>query len=199
MPPHDAEIRYPVEDGVSLIEIRLNTVNQLFNSLDPSPFHEKDLDADAEEYIVGAVDDLPIPAPLKLVFLLPSEEIDSPGAGALSEAIHHYFGYALAATRRKLRFAFREGRISLAIGFAFLFACVSLREIALTLGDGTVNQIVAEGLLISGWVAMWRPLHIFLYGWWPMRHLCRVYAKLGEIPVEVRPHASPTEARRRAA
>lgn len=35
------------------IEIRLHNLNQLFNSIDPSPFHEKDLDHDAEEFIVG--------------------------------------------------------------------------------------------------------------------------------------------------
>lgn len=37
------------------IELRLRHVNQLFNSLDPSPFYEQDLDSDAEEFIVGWV------------------------------------------------------------------------------------------------------------------------------------------------
>lgn len=31
------------------IEINLNRLSQLFNSLDPSPFHERDLDQDAED------------------------------------------------------------------------------------------------------------------------------------------------------
>src|SRR6516164_10651945 len=35
------------------IEINLSRLTQLFNSLDPSPFHERDLDHDAEDYIVG--------------------------------------------------------------------------------------------------------------------------------------------------
>lgn len=35
------------------IELRLRHVNQLFNSLDPAPFYEQDLDTDAEEFIVG--------------------------------------------------------------------------------------------------------------------------------------------------
>jgi hypothetical protein len=35
------------------IEIRVDEVSQLFNTLDPLPFHERDLDSDAEEYIVG--------------------------------------------------------------------------------------------------------------------------------------------------
>ena len=36
-----------------LIELRLNNVGQLFNTMDPSPFHERDLDHDAEEFILS--------------------------------------------------------------------------------------------------------------------------------------------------
>ncbi len=49
--------RYRDEDGVSLIEIKLATVHQLFDSFDPLSFHALDLDADAEARIVGAVRD----------------------------------------------------------------------------------------------------------------------------------------------
>jgi len=33
------------------IELELHEPNQLFNSMDPSPFHDKDLDGDAEELV----------------------------------------------------------------------------------------------------------------------------------------------------
>ena len=36
-----------------LIELRLNNVGQLFNTMDPSPYHERDLDHDAEEFILS--------------------------------------------------------------------------------------------------------------------------------------------------
>jgi hypothetical protein len=35
------------------IRLKLRDMNQLFNSMDPSPFIEKDLDDDAEEFIVS--------------------------------------------------------------------------------------------------------------------------------------------------
>jgi hypothetical protein len=34
---------------------------------------------------------------------------------------------------------------------------------------------------------MWRPLEIFLYDWPPIRHRARLFAKLAEVPVTVRP------------
>jgi hypothetical protein len=35
------------------ISLQLRDTNQLFNSMDPSPFIEKDLDDDAKEFIVS--------------------------------------------------------------------------------------------------------------------------------------------------
>jgi len=74
----------------------------------------------------------------------------------------------------------------LGIGLAFLFVCVVLRQLALATKGGAASEIVAEGLLIVGWVAMWRPLEIFLYEWWPIRRRCQILAKLATIPVTVR-------------
>jgi hypothetical protein len=179
------------EPAVAAVEIRLLKLQQLFNSLDPSPFHEKDLDADAEEYIVGSVDEFPLQQPLRLVVHLPDDQIALADTANLQDAIHNYFTYRVDETRRRLRFLLREGRIALLIGLVFLFLCMSVRELALALGHGTVSQILAEGLLILGWVAMWRPLQILLYEWWPIRHHSRVYAKLAAMPVEVRPSALP--------
>ena len=33
------------------IELRIGSLPELFNSMDPTPFHRRDLDADAEEFI----------------------------------------------------------------------------------------------------------------------------------------------------
>ena len=54
------------DTNAETIEVWLAKVQQLFNSFDPSPFLEKDLDRDAEEYIVGAADELPQQRPIRL-------------------------------------------------------------------------------------------------------------------------------------
>jgi hypothetical protein len=33
---------------------------------------------------------------------------------------------------------------------------------------------------------MWRPLEIFLYDWWPLRRMVRLYRKLAAMPTELR-------------
>lgn len=42
------------------IRLRLRDMSQLFNSMDPSPFIEKDLDDDAEEFIVSWAQEFPL-------------------------------------------------------------------------------------------------------------------------------------------
>jgi len=41
-------------------------------------------------------------------------------------------------------------------------------------------------LIILGWVAMWRPLDVYLYRWWPVHRLGRIYQGLSQMPVEIR-------------
>jgi len=73
MPERPSPYRREGEHG--LIEIKLSTIQQLYATLDPAPFFEKDLDADAEEYILGAVQDLGLRPPFKIVFCPSSDHL----------------------------------------------------------------------------------------------------------------------------
>jgi len=178
------------EDGY-LVEVRLNDPRGLFNSLDPAPFIEKDLDSDAEDYIVDTVQDFPLATPLKLVIYLPAERVVSEDAARIPEAIRNYFDYRAHHADMKLRFMLLRGRTSLMIGLLFLFGCIAARELVTTaIQPGLIHDIVEEGLLICGWVAMWRPIQIYLYDWWPIRRMRRSYEKIREMPIEVREQLS---------
>src|SRR5689334_14841195 len=97
-------------DGETAIEININRLSQLFNSFDPSPFHERDLDKDAEEYIVSSAEEASYHRPLALVIHLSSDQIPEPGRPDLTDAIHHYFAYRLEVERRRLRLLMHNGR-----------------------------------------------------------------------------------------
>ena len=178
---------YRREGSATLIEIRLAKVDQLFNSLDASPFHEQDLDKEAEEYIVDSVLDLPPETNLKLVIYLPAEALSEPRVRSTPASIHHFFSYCHLSTLRKRRLHMREGRLSLALGLTFLFACVMLRQLFFRNSGTLPGEVLSEGLLILGWVAIWRPMEMLLYDWWPITRRGRTYRRLSEIAVELRP------------
>jgi hypothetical protein len=48
-----------------------------------------------------------------------------------------------------------------------------------------LGDLLRESLLIGGWVAMWRPLEIFLYDWWPIRSEVRLFDRLSTMPVQI--------------
>ena len=54
--------------------------------------------------------------------------------------------------------------------------------------------IIRESFVIGGWVALWRPLEIFLYDWWPIRAQARLFDRLGEMDVRVLGAAPATAA-----
>ena len=82
---------YRCERGTYLIEIRLRELRQLFNTLDPSPFHERDLDPAAEEYLVSAAREIG-PRRSMLVLHLPAKTEEEEAVDAVM-AIRHYFEY----------------------------------------------------------------------------------------------------------
>src|SRR5688572_2157162 len=98
----------------TVISLRLRELSQLFNSMDPSPFIDRDLDGDAEDFIVSWAQELPPNHELKLVIdlaLPPSAE----RAAETRDAVRHYFGERAESKRREFRQLMRRGRISLVI------------------------------------------------------------------------------------
>jgi hypothetical protein len=86
-----------------------------------------------------------------------------------------------------LRQLFRIGRTSLAIGLAFLaLSIVASDFVARQLKGGGIIEIVRESFLIGGWVAMCRPLEVFLYDWWPIRREAKNYDRLATMPVQIK-------------
>lgn len=172
-------------DGHVLIEIRLARLAQLFHSLDPAPFREKDLDPAADAYLVESAEEIGIELPIALVFELPATEI--PAARALlPEALRNYFTARALSTRRALNRLLREGRAALVIGLVFLGLCLIASQAVSQWASGLATRLLGEGLLIVGWVALWRPLEIFLYEWWPIHRRLRVHQRLAAAPVWIR-------------
>ena len=168
-----------------VIEVRVTELRQLFNAMDPSPFRERDLDPRAEAFIVGWARDLPRDAPLSLLVHLERACGHADESTLLSDAIHQFFTQRALDARRELRELLRRGRISLVIATAFLGAAMLASDLIGSLTQRRIVQIFREGLLIGGWVAMWRPLEVFLYDWWPVRAQVRLFERLSTMPVDI--------------
>ena len=175
-------------DVETAIEIRVEQIGQLFDTLDPFPFRERDLDKHAEEYIVGWAREFPRNRSIKIIVHAPKDELRSEQAHQLGEAFARYFNYRAEVVDRDLNELFRVGRQSLLIGVIVLAACVlAARAVTIELGSETIGGILRESLIILGWVANWKPIEIFLYDWWPLARRRNLYRRLAAATVELRP------------
>ena len=184
----DSESASEVAENV--IEIRVNEVAQLFQTLDPFPFREKDLADEAEDYVVGWAREMPSDRPIKIVVHIPDSESQRRASSDLGEAFNRYFAGRAIVLQRDLNELFRVGRRSLAIGASILAVCLVLAHLAGGyLTETAFKRLAEESFLILGWVANWRPLEIFLYDWWPLAHRRDLYNRLSVATVESKPYA----------
>ena len=84
-----------------MIELELGNLEQLNNSFDPAPFHEKELNPDADEYIYNAVDEFPLKKPLEIMIHLPPNEVSTEIEVNLTRAIRNHH---LRSTREVMNY-----------------------------------------------------------------------------------------------
>jgi len=167
------------------IELRLHDINQLFNSMDPSPFREKDLDLQAEEFIVEWAREISRHDPLFLTIHLGKTLETGMTAQTIAESVRNHFRYRAEQAARQDQKLLREGWKNLVIGLTFLSLCLFLAQFLGRYGGNTFIAILKEGLIIGGWVAMWRPMEIFLYSRWPIKRMQNLYTRLSNMEVRL--------------
>lgn len=175
-----------IPEDCQIIEVRVAEIGQLFNTIDPTPFHQRDLDPSVEEFIVDWAREIPSTKRVALLVYLDRPPTEANEAKVVRDAVDRYFARRASAWRIRLRRLFRQGRISLAIGVAVLATLlIGAQYLGHVVRPAELAQVLHESLLIGGWVAMWRPLEIFLYDWWPIRAEARMFDRLARMPVRL--------------
>lgn len=175
-------LRYRIEDGRPCIDVRIESIERLFDNRDPAPFRERDLDPDLEQYLRDAGEDLRGRGPCRVVFWVDR----APPPGEIEHAFRAHFEDLLARIDRRNRTRRRTGHVTLWIAVVLLAALLALAHLVAARLPGTVGNGLREGLVIAAWVVMWRPVEVLLYDWIPIAHERRVVAGLLEARIDVR-------------
>ena len=162
------------------IEIRIQRIEQLFDSLDPSPFREKSLDVDFEAYLRDCAGEQAPGIRLRLRIHAPPDLLER--RLDIESAIHAHFHFLQAQAERRHRASQRRYRSIVAIGFAVLAASLLLRQLLADL-HGPLSEVLIEGLLVLGWVALWRPIEVLLFEREEARQKRQLLATLARIEV----------------
>jgi hypothetical protein len=176
---------YAKENGKFVIEVKVNRLEQLFDKKDPNPYRSKDLDDDVVEYIVSSAQEIGLKNFGKLKVICHSS-IEDESIETVKIGIKDYFLYRSQISDKKIKAILTLGVKTLLIGVTFLTLAIS---VSATLVDGITDSFVGklfkEGLLLIGWVSMWKPVNIFLYEWWPLVDLRNLFDTLYETQIEI--------------
>lgn len=172
------------------IELRLRDVSQLFNTLDPFPFRERDLSQDAIQYIVEWAQELPKDRPIQIAVHVPagaSQSVQNDVASAIAAS----FAAMERSETRAIRQLFRDGRRAFLIAIpvlavSFLLAWKLSHDL-----EGPFSRILPESFVIIGWVVLWRPVEMCLYDWLPLVRRRSLYRRLAAATVAVTDDYAP--------
>jgi len=173
--------------GTATVSVHVRELAQLFNSLDPAPFWDRDLDRTAAEFIEDEFRDRQSAELWHLhVHVLEGET----SATDLQRAIESYYGRMANSARLAMREHLRLGEFALVGGMSIFLLSMGIRDILGRL-SGHLPVLLDEGLIILAWLALWRPAEALIYGWIPFHRNRRLFERLAGIKVFVRQSVSP--------
>jgi len=167
------------------LRLRVNDVAGLFNAIDARPLQHKHLDPEIEAFIENWARGLPRRSRIRLAVHLAQLPPQRDSDAVITSGVQHHFEAKAAHIRTELQHLLQEGRLSLLIGLAFLSACLLASQAIGQYAGHTGIEVMREGLAITGWVAMWRPMQLFLYDWWPLARRIRICKSLGRAVVRI--------------
>lgn len=165
------------------IEIRLDRLEQLFDSLDPAPFRAKALDRFAEAYLLECAEEFPADEPLGLRVHVQDVAVLTRQA-EVADAVHAHFEWLWQQAERRRIARQRTHRFAMGLGLATLLLALGLRRLIAPV-DGDWSDVLREGLLILGWVALWRPAESILFDAWEHRRQRGVLKRLAHANVRL--------------
>lgn len=177
--------RYRQSGGKPAIDVRIKNPQQLFDARDPSPFRERDLDDDFVEYITSSVKEFSRKDLFKIVIHIDCSETPELSELAILEAMRSYFSYKIDLHSKELRNYFKRAQFFLLIGLSVLVLCLGLAQSIFLAQQFGVLGILREGLVIFGWVSLWKPIELLLFDWFPLYEKIRFSKRLLNADVEV--------------
>jgi len=177
--------RYKQAQGKHWVEVRVKSPLQLFDARDPAPFRDRDLDDDFVEYIVSTMREFSHKTPVKILIHIEEKESKDLPHEAIRQAIQSYWVYQIELFERDLKSFFKRAQLFMLIGIGILIACVTVAQNIAVLSPPGFLGVLREGIVIFGWVSIWKPIELLLFDWYPLFEKVRLYRKLLKTDLEI--------------
>ena len=104
----------------------------------------------------------------------------------IAAAIHSHFCYRREQSQKKFKRELKYGLTILFIALVMLAVIFSLTEIVSQFkSENKLVIFIKESFIILGWVALWRPMELLLYDWYPIKREIQLFHRLEKSNVQV--------------
>jgi hypothetical protein len=141
--------------------IRLDSINDLFWPFDARPVADRTLSEDARWHLLDEWDRLRDGSPASLTVYAPANERADTDERAVRAAIHRSLEKAAGPLRRVDPLS-RQQMVGIRIGILFLFLSIVVSTAIDRSTDDVIMEGISQGILVVGWVALWRPAERFI-------------------------------------
>jgi hypothetical protein len=173
---------------IETIRLRLGSLAEAFERLDPAPLDQRRLAPEVMTYILGRAEEVAPERPFAIVVHLPDDEFGPRRAQLLADAIHSCFHQQSDWERDERHEIFRTGRQFLVIGlFVYVGIWLGLALLQRVAMHPVLFTFAQDSSVILAWVIIWRPAEIFLYDWLPIHKRRRLFDRIAAAPVSVAP------------
>lgn len=170
----------------STLSLRVPSVDAIFDSRDAHDLPVRRIDSDWLEYVLEVMDDQGGKGPTDLSLRMNMDSVWT--KNDIVQSLRRELSRRESFLTLKLRENFKLGRTSMVLGLLVLVFFMALSVLSKQVPLGSFQEILHEGFMIIGWVALWRPVEILLYDWWPItaerRKIRRLLAGKTEILAE---------------
>ncbi len=139
------------------IQVAVNQYDELFNRLDPTPLHQRDLAPDLMAFLKECSEEIPFRYQINLLINVSQENRDSLVERKVLEGFRHYFLYEINVISDQLRHTRRRALKYVLVSFLSITSAALLRGL---LEENLIMNYLREGLTIGGWVFLWEAISV---------------------------------------
>ncbi len=176
---------YEEINGRFVVDLKVDSVEQLFDKRDPHPYRRKDLDDDVFEYIDSSVNEIGYKK-VGMLRITTTDKLNIEVTDTIKKAIREFFLYRADISSKKLNTILVTGVKSLFVGITFLaLATLTSSLVGKFIFEKYLRSFVKEGMILVGWVSMWMPTNIFLYEWWPLVGARKKFLAISDLDIVI--------------
>jgi hypothetical protein len=171
------------------ITLHLNDVKYLFQEADPDPFLVQDPRGSGIDQLISEFMPLSLTRKVRTTIVLPRGQVTDNIEQSTGAALHRYCDARIHEVNNELTSLRWEGIKSLQTGLIFLAVCLVLSALfdGLAVIPEFLRQFLSQGFLIAGWVSLWHPIELLLYGWWPLWRNRKIYQRIRDMELRIVP------------